>query len=70
MTRYIHHFSGLICPLGLQDLGSIVTFLRICQPLDNTEWFKRMVIRPLKDGDPRGAGILRVSANALQFVCC
>ena len=43
-----------------QDLGSILTFLRICSPLDNEDFYKRMVLRPLKDGDPSGAELLRV----------
>ncbi|TBU43646.1 SNF2 family N-terminal domain-containing protein [Dichomitus squalens] len=42
-----------------KDLGSILTFLRICSPLDNEDFFKRMVLRPLKDGDPAGAELLR-----------
>ncbi|KAI0743822.1 SNF2 family N-terminal domain-containing protein [Daedaleopsis nitida] len=42
-----------------KDLGSILTFLKICQPLDNEEFFKRMVLRPLKDGDPSGAHVMR-----------
>lgn len=45
----------------IQDLGSLVTFLKICHPLNDAEMYKRLVLRPLKDGDPRGAGILRVS---------
>ena len=44
-----------------QDLGSLLTFLRICHPLDQDDFFKRMVLRPLKDGDPAGAELLRVS---------
>ncbi|TFY66346.1 hypothetical protein EVG20_g4743 [Dentipellis fragilis] len=42
-----------------QDLGSIVTFLRICRPLDNSDFYKRLLLRPLKDGDPSGAEMLR-----------
>lgn len=44
-----------------QDLGSMLTFLRICSPLDNEDFFKRLLLRPLKDGDPAGAELLRVS---------
>ena len=51
--------------LYIQDLGSILTFLRICRPLDNEDFFKRMVLRPLKDGDPSGAELLRVRAEFL-----
>ncbi|KAI0334969.1 hypothetical protein GY45DRAFT_967409 [Cubamyces sp. BRFM 1775] len=42
-----------------KDLGSLLTFLRICHPLDQDDFFKRMVLRPLKDGDPAGAELLR-----------
>ncbi|RPD63881.1 hypothetical protein L227DRAFT_542891 [Lentinus tigrinus ALCF2SS1-6] len=42
-----------------KDLGSILTFLRICAPLDNEYFYKRMVLRPLKDGNPAGAELLR-----------
>ncbi|KIJ68013.1 hypothetical protein HYDPIDRAFT_107592 [Hydnomerulius pinastri MD-312] len=42
-----------------RDLGSILTFLQICRPLDNEDFFKRLVLRPLKDGDPSGAELLR-----------
>ncbi|TFK94573.1 hypothetical protein K466DRAFT_509225 [Polyporus arcularius HHB13444] len=42
-----------------KDLGSILTFLRICHPLDSEDFYKRMVLRPLKDGNPAGAELLR-----------
>ncbi|KAH9942327.1 SNF2 family N-terminal domain-containing protein [Epithele typhae] len=42
-----------------KDLGSIITFLRICKPLDNEDFYKRMVLRPLKNADPAGAELLR-----------
>ncbi|KII92184.1 hypothetical protein PLICRDRAFT_133581 [Plicaturopsis crispa FD-325 SS-3] len=42
-----------------QDLGSILTFLQICRPLDNQDFYKRLLLRPLKDGDPAGAELLR-----------
>lgn len=38
----------------------MVRFLRICAPLDNPEFFKRLLIRPLKNADPSGTEILRV----------
>ncbi|KAG1752940.1 SNF2 family N-terminal domain-containing protein [Suillus lakei] len=41
------------------DLGSILTFLQICRPLDNEDFYKRLLLRPLKDGDPSGAELLR-----------
>ncbi|KZT19055.1 hypothetical protein NEOLEDRAFT_1142558 [Neolentinus lepideus HHB14362 ss-1] len=42
-----------------RDLGSILTFLRICRPMDNEDFFKRLLLRPLKDGSPSGAELLR-----------
>ncbi|EGO00039.1 hypothetical protein SERLA73DRAFT_167889 [Serpula lacrymans var. lacrymans S7.3] len=42
-----------------RDLGSILTFLQICRPLDNEDFYKRLLLRPLKDGDPVGAELLR-----------
>jgi SWI/SNF-related matrix-associated actin-dependent regulator of chromatin subfamily A3 len=41
------------------DLGSLLTFLRICHPLNDPEYFKRLLLRPLKAGDPSGADLLR-----------
>ncbi|KAJ7901958.1 SNF2 family N-terminal domain-containing protein [Mycena olivaceomarginata] len=48
------------------DLGSILTFLQICRPLDNEDFFKRLLLRPLKDGDPAGADLLR---NLMNHIC-
>ncbi|KAI6135693.1 SNF2 family N-terminal domain-containing protein [Pisolithus croceorrhizus] len=42
-----------------RDLGSILMFLQICRPLDNEDFFKRLLLRPLKEGDPAGAELLR-----------
>lgn len=44
-----------------QDLGSILTFLKICQPLDNEDFYKRLLLRPLKNGESSGVELLRVS---------
>ncbi|KAJ7045638.1 SNF2 family N-terminal domain-containing protein [Mycena alexandri] len=49
-----------------KDLGSILTFLQICRPLDNEDFFKRLLLRPLKDGDPTGAALLR---NLMNHIC-
>ncbi|KAJ3480104.1 hypothetical protein NLI96_g8578 [Meripilus lineatus] len=49
-----------------RDLGSILTFLRICSPLDNEDFFKRMLLRPLTAGDPSGAEMLRA---LMSHVC-
>ncbi|KAF8893981.1 SNF2 family N-terminal domain-containing protein [Infundibulicybe gibba] len=43
----------------LQDLGSLLSFLKICQPFDNEEFYKRLLLRPLKDGNPAGVELLR-----------
>lgn len=42
-----------------RDLGSLLTFLRICQPLHDEEMFKRLLLRPLKNGEPQGVDLLR-----------
>lgn len=49
----------------LQDLGSILTFLQICRPLDNEDFYKRLLLRPLKNGDPSGVELLRVRSMHL-----
>ncbi|KAJ6500012.1 SNF2 family N-terminal domain-containing protein [Mycena vitilis] len=49
-----------------KDLGSILTFLQICRPLDREDFFKRLLLRPLKDGDPAGADLLR---NLMNHIC-
>lgn len=38
----------------------MMTFLKVCQPLDGEDFFKRLLLRPLKNGDPAGAELLRV----------
>jgi len=54
-----------------QDLGSVLTFLQICQPLDNEDFFKRLLLRPLKDGSASGIELLRVSLeNFMNVVPC
>lgn len=45
----------------LQDLGSLLTFLQICRPLDNEDFYKRLLLRPLKNGEAAGVELLRVS---------
>jgi SWI/SNF-related matrix-associated actin-dependent regulator of chromatin subfamily A3 len=49
-----------------QDLGSILSFLQVCRPLDNEDFFKRLVLRPLKNGDPEGVEILRVCSDKVE----
>ncbi|KAF8345940.1 SNF2 family N-terminal domain-containing protein [Amanita rubescens] len=41
------------------DLGSLLAFLQICQPLDNEDFFKRLLLRPLRYGRTEGAELLR-----------
>ncbi|TEB14595.1 hypothetical protein FA13DRAFT_1602234, partial [Coprinellus micaceus] len=41
-----------------KDIGSMLTFLRICRPLDHEDLFKRLLLRPLTNGDPSGAELL------------
>ncbi|KAF7315555.1 hypothetical protein MIND_00070800 [Mycena indigotica] len=49
-----------------KDLGSLLTFLRICQPLDDEDMFKRLVLRKVKNGDPAGGTLLR---NLMTISC-
>ncbi|KAG5648541.1 hypothetical protein DXG03_003152 [Asterophora parasitica] len=42
-----------------RDLGSVLTFLQICRPLDNEDFYKRLLLRPLKDGAASGVELLR-----------
>ncbi|EPQ57350.1 hypothetical protein GLOTRDRAFT_74086 [Gloeophyllum trabeum ATCC 11539] len=48
-----------------RDLGSMLTFLQVCRPLDNADFFKRLLLRPLKDGSPSGAELLRALMNQI-----
>ncbi|KAF8967874.1 SNF2 family N-terminal domain-containing protein [Flammula alnicola] len=41
------------------DLGSLLTFLQICRPLDNEDFYKRLLLRPLKNGETSGVELLR-----------
>ena len=50
-----------------QDLGSLLTFLKICQPLDEEEFYKRLLLRPLKDGNTAGVELLRVSSHVIYL---
>ena len=43
-----------------KDLGSLLRFLQICKPLDDEEFFKRLILRPLAIGDPEGTNLLTV----------
>ena len=51
----------------IQDLGSMLSFLQVCRPLDDPEFFKRLLLRPLKLAEPAGVELLRVrSATILK----
>jgi SWI/SNF-related matrix-associated actin-dependent regulator of chromatin subfamily A3 len=43
----------------------MLTFLKICRPLDSEDFFKRLLLRPLKNGEPSGAELLRVCTSFL-----
>lgn len=47
----------------------MLTFLRICKPLDNDDYFKRLLIRPLKNGEPEGVEMLKVNTIPLSLLC-
>ncbi|KAF8622719.1 hypothetical protein AX15_006810 [Amanita polypyramis BW_CC] len=47
------------------DLGSLLTFLQICQPLDNEDFYKRLLLRPLRYGHAEGAELLRALMNQI-----
>ncbi|WWC70170.1 uncharacterized protein I206_104118 [Kwoniella pini CBS 10737] len=41
------------------DLGSLLTCLQICKPLDKSEYFKTLLLRPLRRGDPTAGKLLQ-----------
>ncbi|KAF9470596.1 hypothetical protein BDN70DRAFT_888939 [Pholiota conissans] len=47
-----------------KDLGSLLSFLHICRPLDNEEFYNRLLLRPLKNGDTSGVELLRMQDSA------
>lgn len=55
-----HTYLLVVDKFFKKDLGSILTFLKICQPLDNEDFYKRLLLRPLKNGEASGAELLRV----------
>lgn len=44
-----------------QDLSSLLSFLRVFRPLDDPEYFKRLLTRPLGRRDPTGVELLKVA---------
>ncbi|GJJ06235.1 hypothetical protein Clacol_000425 [Clathrus columnatus] len=49
-----------------KDLGSLLQFLRICHPLDNEEYFKRLILRPIAQTSPEGAELLKA---VMSHIC-
>ncbi|KAG8857347.1 hypothetical protein FRB96_005834 [Tulasnella sp. 330] len=47
------------------DLGSLLKFLRICTPLDQHDYFNRLLARPLTKGDPYAAELLRALMSSV-----
>jgi SWI/SNF-related matrix-associated actin-dependent regulator of chromatin subfamily A3 len=41
------------------DLGSLLTCIKMCAPLDQSEYFRTLVLRPLKNGSPEAARLLQ-----------
>lgn len=41
------------------DLGSLLTCIKMCAPLDQPEYFRTLVLRPLKSGSPEAATLLQ-----------
>lgn len=41
------------------DLGSLLTCIKMCAPLDQHEYFRTLVLRPLKSGSPEAARLLQ-----------
>ncbi|GMK54505.1 hypothetical protein CspeluHIS016_0110910 [Cutaneotrichosporon spelunceum] len=42
-----------------EDLGSLLTCIRLCPPLDQPEYFRTLVLRPLKSGSAEAARLLQ-----------
>jgi hypothetical protein len=42
----------------------MLKFLRLCTPLDQDDMFTRLVLRPLKNGDPGGGELLGVRVRS------
>lgn len=41
------------------DLGSLLTCIKVCAPLDQHQYFRSLVLRPLKAGSPEGGRLLQ-----------
>ncbi|EJU03956.1 hypothetical protein DACRYDRAFT_87309 [Dacryopinax primogenitus] len=47
------------------DLGSLLAFLRICRPLDQADFFKRLLVRPFAQGSPTAVDLLKALMNSI-----
>ncbi|KAG9003678.1 hypothetical protein FRB93_010899 [Tulasnella sp. JGI-2019a] len=47
------------------DLGSLLKFLKICAPLDQHDYFNRLLARPLAKGNPHAAELLRALMSSI-----
>ncbi|KAK7472758.1 hypothetical protein VKT23_000868 [Stygiomarasmius scandens] len=57
--------SGTPIINSVRDLGSLLSFLQICRPLDNPDFFNRLLLRPLKNGDYTGVSLLKTLMNEI-----
>lgn len=44
---------------GPADLGSLLTCIKMCAPLDQAEYFRTLVLRPLKSGSPEAPRLMQ-----------
>lgn len=58
----------MVLNLSSQDLGSILTFLRICSPLDDEGYFKSLILRPISRSDETGFALIKVSLVIHTFM--
>ncbi|KAG8948964.1 hypothetical protein FRC04_009165 [Tulasnella sp. 424] len=47
------------------DLGSLLKFLKVCTPLDQHEYFNRLLGRPLSKADPQAAVLLKALMSSI-----
>ncbi|KIO29735.1 hypothetical protein M407DRAFT_226612 [Tulasnella calospora MUT 4182] len=47
------------------DLGSLLKFLKVCTPLDQHEYFNRLLARPLSKADPQAAALLKALMSSI-----
>ncbi|KAG8950608.1 hypothetical protein FRC00_007611 [Tulasnella sp. 408] len=47
------------------DLGSLLKFLKVCTPLDQHDYFNRLLARPLSKADPQAAALLKALMSSI-----